>query len=156
MDLMSEYRQQKKQSDTLIASLTSQLEIANLQNKYLDDKIVLLNQIVELKKEIRKNDPFGFDAFCRARVRVGTVAGGGWNSNQASLKDLWLSYTNHRLITEGGKKATKEEFTKRAEDVFGKPERPLYQDTPLFKGVYVFWDDEGVAEFDRDPFVSRD
>lgn len=152
-DLMYEYKKQKRENDTLIAGLVAQLEIANLQKKYLDDKIVLLNQIVELKREIKKHDPFSFEAFCRARVRVDAY---NFVACQANVKDVWVSYITYiKSLGDWVKKPSREDFAKMVEEKFGKPERPLFQETPVLKGVYAFFDQESVDEYDQEVLKSK-
>jgi len=146
MDLMKEYLEQKKHSDTLVANLTAQLEIATLQNKYLDDKIVLLNQVVDLKKQIKENDPHFFDAFCRSRVRVVLELPDSVVGTEATPTRMYDCYKTFR----GAKNTlTAKEFEELVEKAFGKPERPLYQTTERLKGVYVFYSKARVDEFDK-------
>lgn len=69
--------------DMTVVLLTHQLEVANLQKKYLDDKVALLKEMQELKKQIKEQDPSGFDAFCKARVRVRDAS----PSDDTNIKD---------------------------------------------------------------------
>lgn len=148
MDLMTEYLEQKKQNDTLVASLTQQLEIANIQKKYLGEKFDLITKMLEMKKQIKEQDPYKFEAFCKARVRVLPEKPESVYENQALPLTLFQAYGNYIREIGAKKRLNGVEFQKKAEETFGKPERPLYQDTERFKDVYAFHSQEDVEAFD--------
>lgn len=149
MDLMTEYLEQKKKNDQLVASLMQELEIAIIHKKYLGEKYDLITKMQELKKQIVEQDPYKFEAFCKARVRVLPEKPESVYENQALPRTLFNSYENYIREIGAKKRLNGVEFQKKAEEAFGKPERPLYREDERFKDVYVFHTQEEVEAFEK-------
>ena len=76
-----------------------------------------------------------------------------YGSEQSTLKDIQVAYTNWLRQNEGsltGKKLTKQELQNRLDEDFGLAENGMY------RRVLVFFDDEGRADFLRERAIQRD
>jgi len=134
---------EKKVNDALVADLTNQLESAKKQGKYLDEKVALLTQIIELKaKKAVITDHF--EAFWKARVRIDTAT-----DEQTSSSDLYRAY-KYWFGQDGveGKTLSKEAFIQKVEAKYTHSIRPLFKDILLYNGMFVFNTEEDVIEYD--------
>lgn len=147
---MSIVRSAKREAEAKIASLTKELEDTQKELKYQEGRLVLLVEIDKLKEKIVKLSPHHFQDFWKARVRVDKNS-----DNQVSVNDMWRSY---RYWFEGaapGKKLTQVELLKKVEEVLDAPQRPLFQDKLVYKGVFVFMTEEEGEEYDQEALKSR-
>ena len=135
-----------KEAQEKLVILEKEVEYVKKEVIHHQEKADLLTKMLELKKEIQKTAPHHFHTFWKARVRVDTQT-----LETHTINDLWRSYRYwYEVAAPGDKKLTQVELLKKVEEVFGKPERPLYQTNPEFKGIRFFNTDEDVEEYDKD------
>lgn len=147
---MSIVRSAKREAEAKIASLTKELEDTQKELKYQEGKLVLLLEIDKLKQTIVKLSPHHFQDFWKARVRVNKNS-----DHQVSVNDMWRSYRYWFEQVAPGKKLTQVELLKKVEEVLDAPQRPLFQDKLVYKGVFVFITGEDAEEYDQEVLQSQ-
>jgi len=129
------------------ANAAKEVAYVKKEAKYLGEKAELLKKFIEVKKTIPQ-----FNRFLIARVRMDKTS-----NTQTSVPDFWRSYRYWvEATTPEGVRLTQVKFINELENHFGKPVRPLYQDTMVYNGVRVFNSAEEVEQYDEDICVKYD
>jgi hypothetical protein len=134
-----------KEAQEKLALLEKEVEYVKKEFNHHQEKAVLLTKMLEMKKEMDKTAPHHFHTFWKARVRVDKET-----EHTGNITDLWRSYKYWCEKAAPDKKLSQADLLRKVEEVFGKPERPLNQEKEVFKGIYFFFTDEDVEEYDKE------